>query len=181
MTATLQPPPPPPATRRRTRARDRAGGPPATGGPARRRAVTTPATMRSLLAALVLLSLAWGAFGGWVAAQHSSAADALGTTNQRLNLDARQMFQSVADADATITAAFVASARPPLAQLQRYENDLATAQGDLSRLQGKAVKPLPVIGDQLSSIHFQHFIRHIKVMVIVRDGDDDLPGIPHFG
>jgi hypothetical protein len=108
---------------------------PAGPGASRRAALSTPSALRALLAGLVLLSLAWGAFGGWVAAKHSSAADALGTTNERLNLDARQMFQSVADADATITAAFLASPRPPLAQLQRYENDLATAQGDLSRLQ----------------------------------------------
>jgi hypothetical protein len=127
MTATL------PATTSRPAAHraPRPAGPVAS----RRAALSTPSALRALLVGLVLLSLAWGAFGGWVAAKHSSAADALGTTSERLNLDARQMFQSVADADATITAAFVASPRPPLAQLQRYENDLATAQGDLSRLQ----------------------------------------------
>jgi hypothetical protein len=127
MTATLPATTSRPAAHRAPRPAGRAAS--------RRAALSTPSALRALLVGLVLLSLAWGAFGGWVAAQHSSAADALGTTNERLNLDARQMFQSVADADATITAAFLASPRPPLAQLQRYENDLATAQGDLSRLQ----------------------------------------------
>ena len=95
----------------------------------RRRALSTPAALRALLAGLVLLSLAWGAFGGWVATQHSSAAGALGTTDERLSLGAREMYQSIADADATITAAFLASPRPPRVQLQRYETDLATEIG----------------------------------------------------
>jgi hypothetical protein len=104
-------------------------------GPVSRRALNTPAALRALLAGLVLLSLAWGAFGGWVATQHSSAADSLVSTDERLSLEAREMFQSIGDADATITAAFLASPRPPLGQLQRYESDLATAHRDQSGLQ----------------------------------------------
>jgi hypothetical protein len=101
----------------------------------------TPGKLRGLLALLVLLSLAWGGFGGWVAVQHSSAADSLVSVNERLTLDARQMYQSIADADATITAAFLASSEPPLSELQRYQNDLATAHGDLSRLQAAGGVP----------------------------------------
>ena len=100
-----------------------------------RRALNTPTALRALLAGLVLLSLAWGAFGGWVATEHSSAADSLVSADERLSLDARQMYQSIGDADATITAAFLASPRPPLGQLQRYQSDLATAHRDLSGLQ----------------------------------------------
>jgi len=125
MTATL------PATAARTAAQ-RAPRP---AGPVSRRALNTPTALRALLAGLVLLSLAWGAFGGWVATQHSSAADSLVSTDERLSLEAREMFQSIGDADATITAAFLASPRPPLGQLQRYESDLATAHRDLSGLQ----------------------------------------------
>ena len=125
MTATL------PATATRTAAH-RAPRPAA---PVSRRALNTPTALRALLAGLVLLSLAWGAFGGWVATQHSSAADSLVSTDERLSLEAREMFQSIGDADATITAAFLASPRPPLGQLQRYESDLATAHRDLSGLQ----------------------------------------------
>jgi ABC-type glycerol-3-phosphate transport system permease component len=101
----------------------------------RRVLLHTPGKLRALLAALVLLSLAWGALGGWVTAQHSSAADGLVTVNERLTLDSRHMYQAIADADATITAAFLASSTPPLPQLQRYEDDLATAHDDLSLLQ----------------------------------------------
>ena len=100
-----------------------------------RRVLHTPGKLRALLVALVLLSLAWGALGGWVTSQHSSAADGLVTTNERLTLDSRHMYQAIADADATITAAFLASPTPPLPQLQRFEADLATAHDDLSLLQ----------------------------------------------
>ena len=103
--------------------------------PVSRRTLNSPTALRALLAGLVLLSLAWGAFGGWVATQHSSAADSLVSTDERLSLEAREMFQSIGDADATITAAFLASPRPPRSQLQRFQADLATAHGDLSRLQ----------------------------------------------
>ncbi len=118
--------------------------------------IHTPGKLRALLAGLVLLSLAWGAFGAWVAVQHSSAADSLVSVNERLTLDSRQMYQSIADADATITAAFLASSEPPLPQLQRYEADLATAHGDLSGLQAAggsaaAVTALAQLGSGLSA------------------------------
>jgi hypothetical protein len=101
----------------------------------RRAAATTPATMRALLAALVLLSLAWGAFGGWVASQHSSAAGSLAAVREPLSLDARQMYESIADADVTITATLLADSRPALPPLRRYQSDIAQASADLARLQ----------------------------------------------
>ena len=104
------------------------------GHAARHPAATTPATMRALLAALVLLSLAWGALGGWAASEHSSAASTVVAVDEPLSLDARQMYESVADADVTITATFLGSSRPPLAPLQRYQADVATASADLARL-----------------------------------------------
>jgi hypothetical protein len=151
MTATLSAPSRPAehrAPRRAARQAPRRG--------ARRALLHTPGKLRALLAGLVLLSLAWGAFGGWVAVRHSSAADSLGTVNERLALDSRQMYQSIADADATITAAFLASSTPPLRQLQRYQADLATAHGDLSRLQAAdsgatAAAPLARLGGGLSA------------------------------
>ena len=117
--------------------------PPATAGqppPGARRpdhgrpALATPARLRILLVALVLLSLAWGAFGGWVASDHSAAADQLVATDERLSLDAQQMYQAIADADATMTAALLTSSQPALKPLQRYQQDIATASAALSRL-----------------------------------------------
>jgi hypothetical protein len=90
--------------------------------------------MRLLLAGLILLSLAWGAFGGWVASEYSSAAGAMVTTDEPLSLAAQQMYESVADADATITATLLASSQPPLAPLQRYRGDIATAAAELAEL-----------------------------------------------
>jgi hypothetical protein len=98
------------------------------------RPARTPATMRSMLIVVVLLSVAWGVFGGWVASAHSSAAGSVVTVDEPLSLDARQMYESIADADVTITTAFLASSRPPLAPLQRYQSDMSAASGDLGRL-----------------------------------------------
>jgi hypothetical protein len=95
----------------------------------------TPAKLRAVLVSLVLLSLAWGAFGGWVATRHSSAAGSLATTDEQLSLSARHVYQSIADADATITAAFLASSTPALNRLERYDLDLKTATSDLAKLQ----------------------------------------------
>ncbi len=63
MTATLARAPPAGRAARRAPAAPRRG----TRGIARRHGRGTPDTLRALLASLVLLSLAWGAFGGWVA------------------------------------------------------------------------------------------------------------------
>ncbi|HEX3517284.1 MAG TPA: hypothetical protein VHT26_25110, partial [Trebonia sp.] len=77
--------------------------------------------------------------------------DSLVSVNERLSLDARHMYQSIADADATITAAFLASPTPPLNQLQRYEGDLSTAHADLSALQA-ADGSQPVAGTALAQV-----------------------------
>jgi hypothetical protein len=68
MTATL------PATAARTAAH-RAPRP---AGPVSRRALNTPTALRALLAGLVLLSLAWGAFGGGGGAPPTPAAPSHG-------------------------------------------------------------------------------------------------------
>jgi hypothetical protein len=101
---------------------------------ARRRVVTTPSTLRAILAALILLSLAWGGFGGWVASVHSSAASAMATVDEPLSLDAQQLYESIADADVTATTMFLASSQPPLSSLRVYQGDIATAAAQLSTL-----------------------------------------------
>jgi hypothetical protein len=99
-----------------------------------RPALATPSRLRVLLVALVLLSLVWGAVGGWVASDHSSAADQLVSTDERLSLDAQMMYQAIADADATMTAALLTSSQPARTPLQRYQQDMTTASAALSRL-----------------------------------------------
>ena len=133
MTATLSDPRRAPRRPAEHRARRLADADPA-GRVRRHRTLNTPGTLRALLAALVLLSLAWGALGGWVASQHSSAAVALVSVDEPLSGDARQMFQSIADADVTITSALLASSEPPLSETRRYENELLS-QGFSRRCQ----------------------------------------------
>ena len=114
---------------------------PPAGHDARRAATTTPATMRILMAALVLLSLAWGAFGGWAASQHSSAASALLSVDEPLSLNASHMYEKIADADVTITTAYLDSSQPTLQPLQRYQADITMAAADLARLRAGSGDP----------------------------------------
>jgi hypothetical protein len=100
----------------------------------RQRSARTPATLLALLIALVVLSLAWGAVGGWVADEHSSAASAMVTVDEPLSLDAQQLYQNVADADVTATTMFLASSQPLLTSTQRYLGDLGAAEAELSDL-----------------------------------------------
>ena len=100
----------------------------------RQRAANTPASLRTLLITLVVLALAWGALGGWVADEHASAASAMATVDEPLSLDAQQLYQDVADADVTATTMFLASSQPPLASTQRYLNDVNQAEAGLSTL-----------------------------------------------
>ena len=150
MTATLPPPAAPAGT---PAAPPRAVAPTARRGPGRARRVLlhTPGKLGALGAALVLLSVAWGVLGGLIATQHSSAADSVATGNERLTLDSRHLYQSLADADATITEAYLASPTPGLPQLQRYELDLTTAHRDLSELQA-AVGNDPAQAPALASL-----------------------------
>jgi len=100
----------------------------------RQRSARTPVMLLALMIALVLLSLAWGGLGGWVADEHSSAASAMVTVDEPLSLDAQQLYQDVADADVTATTMFLASSQPPLASTQHYLNDIAAAGAQLSAL-----------------------------------------------
>jgi hypothetical protein len=116
---------------------------PAAPGPARRGrrrgrslAATTPTALRTLSIAVVLLSLAWGALAGWTVSQHSAAAGAVVHTDEPLALAAQQMYRSISDADVTATSAFLSGPQPPLATLQRYRTDIATAAAELTTLNG---------------------------------------------
>jgi hypothetical protein len=102
------------------------------------RGAHTPTTLRTLLITLVLLSLAWGALGAWVASEHASAASAIATVDESLSLDAQLLYQDVSDADVTATTMFLASSQPPLTSTQRYLNDIDNAEARLSALRAAA-------------------------------------------
>ena len=135
MTATLPATTPPAGAGTGTATRPAPHRAPRQPGRARRVLLDTPRKLWALLFGLLALSVAWGVVGGLVTSQHATAADSLASRNARLTFDSRHMYQSIADADATITAAFLASPTPPLRLLQRYQLDLETAHANLSELQ----------------------------------------------
>jgi hypothetical protein len=97
-------------------------------GPAGR---STPGTLRLLLVALVVLCLGWGVLAALTVEQHASAvSDAVGSS-EPLSLDAQRMYQSLADADVTVSTAYLYGANQPFSDRQRYQRDIAAAAADL--------------------------------------------------
>jgi hypothetical protein len=84
-----------------------------------------------MLAGLVALCLGWGALAAVTVAQHASAAADVVGVSEPLSLDAQQIYQSLADADVTVTTAYLYGKQQPLAARQRYQADIATAAADL--------------------------------------------------
>ena len=96
-----------------------------------RRQRSTPGTLRLLLIALVLLCAGWGALAAIAAAQHASAAANVVAVSEPLSLDAQQIYQSLADADVTVSTAYLKGSTEPVQDRQRYQNDINVATADL--------------------------------------------------
>ena len=99
---------------------------------------STPRSIALLIVALVVLSLAWGAIGAWTANQHSAAASGVLNTTEPVSFQARQMYQSLSDADVTATSAFLSGPEETLPMRLRYQADIAQAGADLASLKGAA-------------------------------------------
>jgi hypothetical protein len=105
--------------------------------PARRRwfmfprASTTPGKLWLVRAGLVIGCLAWGALATLMVSQHASAAHDVSATDESLSLDAQQIYQSLADADVTVSTAYLYGRVGPFADRQRYLRDIAVAAADL--------------------------------------------------
>jgi hypothetical protein len=95
------------------------------------RASTTPGKLRLIQAALVVLCLAWGALAALTVSQHASAADDVSAHSEPISLDAQQMYQSLADADVTVSTAYLYGRTGPFVDRQRYQRDIAVAAADL--------------------------------------------------
>jgi hypothetical protein len=95
------------------------------------RASTTPGRLRLIQAALVALCLAWGALAALTVSQHASAADNVAASSEPISLDAQQMYQSLADADVTVSTAYLYGRTGPFADRERYQHDIAVAAADL--------------------------------------------------
>jgi len=79
----------------------------------------------------VALCLAWGALAAFTVSQHASAADNVAASSEPISLDAQQMYQSLADADVTVSTAYLYGRIGPFADRQRYQRDIAIAAADL--------------------------------------------------
>jgi hypothetical protein len=96
------------------------------------RASTTPGKLRLIQAALVALCLVWGALAAFTVGQHASAAGNVAASSEPISLDAQQMYQSLADADVTVSTAYLYGRIGPFADRQRYQHDIAVAAADLT-------------------------------------------------
>jgi hypothetical protein len=113
---------------------------PGPGAGPRRRLVpaTAPGQLQLFLVVLVVLSAAWGGVGAWTVSQHASAAGDIVSASEPLSLDAQQMYQSLSDADVTVTTAFLSGPDESLAARDRYQADIAQAATDLTDLKQAA-------------------------------------------
>jgi hypothetical protein len=88
-------------------------------------------TLRLLLVSLVVLCLGWGVVATLMVNQHASAASSAVGSNEPLSLDAQQIYQSLADADVTVTTAYLYGSQEPRASKLRYQQDIQPAADDL--------------------------------------------------
>jgi hypothetical protein len=79
----------------------------------------------------VIVCLAWGALATLMVVQHASAAQNVAATDESLSLDAQQTYHSLADADVTVSTAYLYGRTGPPADPVRYQADIATAAADL--------------------------------------------------
>ena len=114
------------------------------------RASTTPGKLRLVQAALVVLCLAWGALAALTVSQHASAADDVSGRSEPISLDAQQMYQSLADADVTVSTAYLYGRTGPFADRERYQSDIAVAAADLKAV--TAASGTSSIGGSLSTL-----------------------------
>jgi hypothetical protein len=88
-------------------------------------------TLRLLLVGLVVLCLGWGVLATLMVNQHASAASGAVGSAEPLSLDAQQIYQSLADADVTVSTAYLYGSQEPRASKLRYQQDIQLAADDL--------------------------------------------------
>lgn len=98
---------------------------------------TTPARLRLLVAALILLSLAWGALAVFTAGQYASAASGVAATREPLSLDALQIYSRLSDANDAAATAFLTGGLDPALVRQRYLADITAAETGLEDATGR--------------------------------------------
>ncbi|MGP3949416.1 hypothetical protein [Streptomyces sp. 7N604] len=90
-------------------------------------ATTEPGRLRIIGAVLAALVVTFGAVTAWQVSDRASAADDVVNRSQRLSADAASIYRSLADADTTAAAGFLAGGQWPRGVRERYERDIETA------------------------------------------------------
>ncbi|MFI0905241.1 hypothetical protein ACH4TE_17075 [Streptomyces sioyaensis] len=90
-------------------------------------ATTEPGRLRVIGAVLALLVVVFGAVTAWQVSDRAAAADDVVTHSQPLTSDAASIYRSLADADTTAAAGFLAGGEESRATRERYATDIATA------------------------------------------------------
>jgi hypothetical protein len=92
--------------------------------------LSTPARLRALLLASIAVSLLWGVVATWTAVQRVSAANSVVSSSGPLNADARQIYQSLSEADATEANAYLSLIEPSEA-ITGIHGDTSRAEADV--------------------------------------------------
>ncbi|MFJ5799751.1 hypothetical protein [Streptomyces decoyicus] len=90
-------------------------------------ATTEPGRLRVIGALLALLVVVFGAVTAWQVSDRSAAADDVVKHSQPLTADAASIYRSLADADTTAAAGFLAGDEESVATRERYATDISTA------------------------------------------------------
>jgi hypothetical protein len=93
---------------------------------------STPGVLGGFALVLILVALLAGALTGFGVQSRVQAVDDLAARSGPLSVAAEQIYQSLSDADATATGAFLSGGLEPAATRQRYEADIAQASGTLA-------------------------------------------------
>lgn len=83
-----------------------------------------PGKVRLIQAGLVVMCLGWGALAALMVGQHASAANDMSAVSEPLSLDAQQIYQSLADADVTVSTGYLFGRTAPFDYRQRYQLEI---------------------------------------------------------
>ncbi|MFF8785551.1 hypothetical protein [Streptomyces sp. NPDC015125] len=104
-------------------------------------ATTEPGRLRVIGAVLALLVVLFGAVTAWQVADRAAAADDVVEHSQPLTADAASIYRSLADADTTAAAGFLAGDKESRATRDRYAADISTASALLVKAAANSSGP----------------------------------------
>ncbi len=112
---------------------------------------STPGRLSLIALLLVAVTLLAGALTAWSVQTRSAALEELATRSEPLSFAAQEVYRSMADADATASAAFLSGGVESPRLRSRYEADIAKAAAALSTATGE-ISRSPEVGAALSTL-----------------------------